>query len=162
MKFRQINEAFDWVLKGDNKADRTERLMEVARNNQVIVPVVKLGVGADKAEWNLPEGKPEVTKEETDIPEGMGETTLTLEWRRVRGFMDPASNVNKLPDWKREMNWVQILEGIHYKEAAILTAVKDVKLLEIYPKLEELLPGIGITEYTKPKKKRAPRKKSAA
>lgn len=162
MKFRQINEAFDWVLKGDNKADRTERLMVVARNNQVIVPVVKLGVGVDKHDWRLPEGRPETAKIEEDIPEGMGESTLTLEWRRIKGFIEEGSNMSNLPDWKREMVWLQILEGVHHKEADILTSMKDGTLLQIYPKLEELLPGIGITEYTKPKKKRAPRKKSAA
>lgn len=161
-KFRQINEALDWVMKGEDKKDRTERLIEVARGNQVIVPVVKLGVGADKAEWNLPEGRPERAKIQEDIPEGMGESTLTIEWRRVKGFIEEGSNMNKLPTWKREGVWLQILEGVHHKEADILTAVKDGTLLSIYPKLEELLGGIGITEYTKPKKKRAPKKKAAA
>ncbi len=162
MKFRQINEAFDWVLKGDNKEDRTQRLILIARHNQVIVPVVKLGVGADKHDWKLPEGRPEKAKIQDDIPDGMGESTLTLEWRRIKGFIEEGSNMNNLPDWKREMVWLQILEGVHHKEADILTAMKDNTLLQIYPKLEELLPGIGITEYTKPKKKRAPKKKTAA
>lgn len=162
MKFRQIDEAFDWVLKGEDKNTRVQRLMEAARSNQVLVPIVKLGTGADKADWNLPEGMPENVKLQEDIPEGMGETTLTLEWRRVQGFITEGANVNNVPDWKREGVWLQIIEGIHYKEARILTAVKDGTLLELYPNLEELLEGIGITEYTKPTKKRAPRKKKAA
>lgn len=162
MRFRQIDEAFDWVLKGQDKKERTQRLMDAARSNQVLVPIVKLGVGADTAEWNLPEGRPEKAKIQDDIPEGMGETTLTLEWRRVKGFIEEGSNMNKLPTWKREAVWLQILEGVHHKEADILTAVKDGTLLSLYPQLEELLEGIGITEYTKPKKKRAPRKKAAA
>lgn len=162
MKFRQIDEAFDWVFKGEDKEVRTQRLIDIARSNQVIVPIVKIGTGVDEITWNLPEGLPENVKLLDDIPEGMGETTLTLEWRRVLGFLDPNSNVNKVPQWKRENVWLQIIEGVHHKEAHILTAVKDATLLELYPQLEELLPGIGITEYKKPTKKKAPRKKKAA
>ena len=61
--------------------------------------------------------------------------------------------MNNLAPWKREQQWVNILEGVHHKEAKILTAVKDGKLLELYPALEKILPDIGITEYNKPKKK---------
>jgi hypothetical protein len=72
--------------------------------------------------------------------------------------------MNKLKDWKRETQWLQILEGVHHKEAKILTAVKDGVLLEIYPELENLMAPLGITEYNKPtpaKKKRTPRKKKS-
>jgi len=41
----------------------------------------------------------------------------------------------------------------------VLTAVKDGKLLDIYPKLEKMLPTLGITEYNKPKAKRKPKAK---
>ena len=60
---------------------------------------------------------------------------------------------------EQEMNWLQILEGVHPNEAKILTAVKDGNLLGLYPKLEKLMEPLGITEYNKPKKKRKPRKK---
>ena len=67
-----------------------------------------------------------------DIPDGMGETTLTLEWRRIKQFTDPAANVKNLPAWKQEMNWMSILEGMHHKEAELLTYVKDGQLLKLY------------------------------
>ena len=82
-----------------------------------------------------------------------------MEWRRIKQFVDPASNMKNLPTWKQEMNWLQILEGVHPNEAKILTAVKDGNLLGLYPKLEKLMETLGITEYNKPKKKRKPRKK---
>ena len=135
MKFRQINEAFDWVMKGDNKADRTARLMEIARNNQVIVPVVKLGVGADKLDWKLPEGRPEKAKIQEDIPEGMGESTLTLEWRRIKGFIEEGSNMSNLPDWKREMVWLQILEGVHQEHPLLLDGQRQLVLPLLLPAL---------------------------
>ena len=84
----------------------------------------------------------------------MGETTITLEFRRIKAFTDPQSNMKNLPAWKQEMNWLSIMEGIHHKEAEFMTAVKDVELLNLYPKLEAILPDLGITEYVKPKKKR--------
>ena len=151
-KFRQVNEGLDWVFEARGKKKQIERLKELAAQNQTIVPLVRLGVGAEQAEWGLPEGMPESTKIQDDIPDGMGETTLTLEWRRIKQFTDPAANVKNLPAWKQEMNWMSILEGIHHKEAELITHVKDQQLLKLYPKLEGLLKDLGITEYSKPKK----------
>tara|TARA_B110000967_G_scaffold209657_1_gene266899 strand:- start:2683 stop:3189 length:507 start_codon:yes stop_codon:yes gene_type:complete len=162
MKFRQADEAFDWVLKADGVAAQIDRLKQWAKTNQTAVPLVRWGVGAEKQTWGLPDGEPESIKKQTDIPEGMGDTSIQMEWRRIKAFVDPNGNMQKIVDWKREMNWCQILEGMHHKEAVVLTAVKDGKLLDLYPTLEALLPGLGITEYNKPipvKKKRATKKK---
>jgi len=158
-KFRQLDEAFDWVFEAKKKDDQVERLKAIAARNQTIVPLVRWGVGAEQVDWGLPEGLPESTKIKDDIPEGMGETTLTLEFRRIKQFTDPNANIKNLPAWKQEMNWMSILEGVHHKEAAIMTAVKDATLLNLYPKLEGILGKIGIEEYVKPKKKRATKKK---
>ena len=160
-RWRQVNEGLDWVVEAKKPEEQVARLKEWASSNQALVPIIRHGVGAEKAEWGIPEGMPETAKIQDDIPEGMGETTLTLEWRRVKNFFDPNSSLKKLPLWKQEMNWLQILEGIHHKEAAILTAVKDGTLLQLYPTLEKCLPLLGIEEYNKPvKKKRASKKKS--
>ncbi len=160
MKFRQADEGFKWVFEGDSADDQVARLKQWAGTNQTLVPLVRIGVGAEKPDWRLPEGQPETAKIDENTPDGMGQTTIQLEWRRVKQFFDPASNMNNLPDWKREMNWMQILEGVHPAEAKILTAVKDGTLLEVYPQLESLLPILGIEEYNKPAKpKRKPRKK---
>jgi len=159
-KFRQANEGFDWVFEVNGKDEQIARLKEWASTNQTVVPLVRIGVGAEKVEWGLPEGMPETVKLEKDLPEGMGDTTIQMEWRRINTFMNPEGNLRNLPTWKQEMNWLQILEGLHYKEAAVLTAVKDGTLLKLYPKLEKLLKDLGITEYNKPVKKT--RKKKAA
>ena len=156
--FRQVDEGFKWVFEAAKPEEQVERLKTWASKNQAVVPMVRLGVGAEKADWRLPEGMPETTKIQDDIPEGMGETTLTLEWRRVKQFIDPNSNMNNLPDWKREQQWVNILEGIHVVESKILTAVKDGALLKLYPKLEKCLPILGIEEYNKPVPKKSRKK----
>jgi hypothetical protein len=159
-KFRQANEGFDWVFEVKGKDEQIARLKEWASTNQTVVPLVRIGVGAEKVEWGLPEGMPETVKLEKDLPEGMGDTTIQMEWRRINTFMNPEGNLRNLPTWKQEMNWLQIIEGLHYKEAAVLTAVKDGTLLKLYPKLEKLLKDLGITEYNKPVKKT--RKKATA
>ena len=159
--FRQINEGFKWVFEEKKPDDQVSRLKQWAAKNQAVVPIVRMGVGAEKPDWGLPEGMPETTKIHDDIPEGMGESTLTIEWRRVKQFIDPNSNMNNLPTWKREQQWVNILEGIISSEAKILTAVKDGTLLKLYPKLEKCLPILGIEEYNKPVKKTAKKKASS-
>jgi hypothetical protein len=152
-KFRQVNEAFDWVFEPRSKKEQVDRLKEVASVNQTIVPFVRWGVGAEQPDWGVPEGEPDRTKIEDDIPDGMGETTLTLEFRRIKQFTDPNANIKNLPPWKQEMNWMNILEGVHHKEAQFITAVKDQELIRLYPKLEGILKDLGITDYVKPKKK---------
>ena len=159
--FRQINDGFKWVFEEKKPEGQVARLKEWGAKNQAVVPIVRMGVGAEKPDWRLPEGLPETTKLEDDIPEGMGETTLTLEWRRVRQFVDPNSNMSNLPDWKREQQWVNILEGIIAAEAKILTSVKDGTLLKLYPKLEKCLPLLGIEEYNKPRPKPKTAKKAS-
>lgn len=162
MKHRQMDEGFDWVFKAEGVDAQIVRLKEWAKVNQAVVPVVRIGVGAEKPVWDLPEGMPEVgVKIQEDIPEGMGETTIQLEWRRVKAFITPGSNMNNLPPVKREQQWLNILEGVHHKEAKLLTAVKDGKLLEMYPQLEALLEPLGITEYNKPTKAKPKRKAGA-
>ena len=152
-KFRQANEGFEWVFEGKDKEEQITRLKQWASTNQTVVPMVRMGVGADKVEWGLPTGMPETTKIDKDLPEGMGDTTIQMEWRRINTFLNPKGNLRNLPAWKQEMNWMQILEGLHHKEAAVLTAMKDGTLLKLYPKLEKLLKDLGITDYNKPVKK---------
>mgnify|MGYP001456573605 CR=1 FL=1 len=65
-KFRQVNEALDWVFEAPKK-DQVDRLKTIAKKNQTIVPFVRWGVGAEKVEWGLPEGMPETTKIKDDI-----------------------------------------------------------------------------------------------
>tara|TARA_B100000029_G_scaffold505973_1_gene587836 strand:- start:432 stop:986 length:555 start_codon:yes stop_codon:yes gene_type:complete len=146
-KFRQVNEGLDWVFQGKGKKEQIDRLKELAANNQTIVPLVRWGVGAEIIDWGLPEGMPDGNKIQDDIPDGMGETTILLEWRRIKSFTDPESNMKNLPQWKQEMSWLQILEGVHHKEADLLTHVKDRALIVLYPKLEGLLKDLGITKY---------------
>ena len=158
-KFRQIDEGLTWVLEAKSVDDQVGRLKDWASSTQCLVPVVRIGVGAEKVDFGIPEGMPATVKIKEDIPEGMGNTTINLEWRRISGFINPNAPIHNISQAKRESVWVQILEGLHHAEAKVLTAVKDGKLLDIYPTLEKMLPTLGITEYNKPKAKRKPKAK---
>jgi hypothetical protein len=157
-KFRQVDEGFTWVFAVSSVDEQVSRLKQWAKTTQCLVPLVRHGVGAEKADWQLPEGMPDTVKVEGDIPLGMGETTINHEWRRISTFFTPGSPIHNVSQTRREAVWVQILEGVHHKEASILTAVKDGKLLEIYPELEKLMEPLGITEYNKPVKAKAKRR----
>ena len=80
MKFRQTDEGFDWVLEGESVDEQVERLKSWAKTNQTLVPLVRMGVGAEKVDWRLPDGMPETVKIDEDTPDGMGSTTIQLEW----------------------------------------------------------------------------------
>jgi len=153
-KFRQADEGFKYVFEVSKVDEQVSRLKEWAAVNQTVVPMVRWGVQADKADWGLPEGMPELTKLEEDLPGGLAPTTILMEWRRVKMFTEPTANVKNLPKWKQEQTWLQVLEGVHPREAEILTAVKDGTLLNLYPKLEKLMKPLGIDNYVKPKKTR--------
>ena len=116
MKFRQMDEGFEWVFKAETADEQVTRLKQWAGTNQALVPLVRIGVGAENPDWRLPDGMPDTVKIDEEMPDGMGSTTIQLEWRRIKQFFDPESNMNNLPDWKREMNWLQILEGLHHTD----------------------------------------------
>ena len=45
-KFRQLNEAFDWVFEAPKK-EQVDRLKAIAKKNQTIVPFTRWGVCAE-------------------------------------------------------------------------------------------------------------------
>ena len=62
VKFRQLDEAFDWAIKGDGVEEQVHRLKVLAKSNQTVIPVFRIGVGAEKHDWGIPEGIPDVAK----------------------------------------------------------------------------------------------------
>jgi len=86
-----------------------------------------------KIEWALPEG--DVPYTVNDAPEGTEHTLLQKEVRRLYHFIkggNPALNQNK-----REMMFVQMLEGLHKDEAELLIAAKDKTLHRKYKGLSD-------------------------
>ena len=76
----------------------------------------------------LPEGSPPYVPNEA--PEGTEHTSLSTEhaklYHYIKGGNDPLQNT------RREMMFVQLLEGLHQNEAELLINTKDKKLHQVY------------------------------
>jgi len=91
----------------------------------------------------LPEGAPPFKRDDR-TPDGYSETNLFTEFRRMYIWLRHDVNVSKV---KREQLWIQMLEGIHWKEADLLNHMKDKNLTKLYKSLtyelvSEAFPGM--------------------
>ncbi len=71
----------------------------------------------------LPEGK--VPYKPNDAPEETEHTKLIQEYRKLYLFFKGGANISQA---RRETLFIQLLEGLHAKEAEVLTLVKDKKI----------------------------------
>ena len=79
-------------------------------------------------EWALPEGEVPYTRNEA--PEGTEHASLSYESRKLYHFIKGGNP--QITQNKRETMFVQMLEGLHESEAAVLVAAKDKKLHQVY------------------------------
>ena len=77
----------------------------------------------------LPEGKPPYR--EDDAPEGYTRSSIQHKCKQFAYFVKGGPGEN-LPAYKRERMFIEILEGVHPKEAEIVIAMKDKSLNKIY------------------------------
>ena len=80
----------------------------------------------------LPEGEPPF-KKDTSIPDGYSDTNLYVEFRRFYIWLNP-SNLTKI---RKEALFVQLLEGLHWKESEVVCLAKDRQLSKKYKSLTE-------------------------
>lgn len=76
-----------------------------------------------KVESAVPVG--EVPYTPNDAPAGTEHTRLIHEWKKFNHFVKGVSN---LPQTKREVMFIQVLESLHHSEAELLCIVKDKQL----------------------------------
>ena len=81
-----------------------------------------------KIKWALPYG--EVPFIPNDAPEGTEHNVLSYEARKLYHYIEGGNN--QLSQNKREMMFVQLLEGLHPDEAEIVVAAKDKVLHQKY------------------------------
>jgi len=91
----------------------------------------------------LPEGAPPFKRDDR-TPDGYSETNLYTEFRRMYIWLRPDANVSKA---RREQLWIQMLEGIHWKEADLLNYMKDKNIGKLYKSItydlvSEAFPGM--------------------
>ena len=112
---------------------------------------------------DLPLGEPPF-KKDTTVPEGYSESNLFVEHRRFYIWLDPTKNINK---FRKESLFIQMLEGLHWKEAELVCLAKDKKIDTKYKTVTwdlvndafpNLLPADSKKEKEKEKKVTSPKK----
>ena len=138
----QINEKLDWIIAGETLEEKVFRARAVSQMDPTFPNFIRMACIDEEQIVGLPEGIPEKVNAEDDLPDGIAFTTLRQEIRRVRNFRK-GTEVQNLSAMKRENLWLQLLEGIHWKEQEILTQIKDRTLFYAYPELFDIMEALG-------------------
>ena len=125
-----ISEILEKVSKVKSKKEKGSLLQQY--NHPSLRMVIKSSFDP-KIEWALPEGDVPYTRNEA--PEGTEHSSLSYESRKLYHFIKGGNN--QISQNKREMMFVQLLEGLHESEAAVLVAAKDKKLHQVYKGLSK-------------------------
>ena len=125
-----ISDILEKVSKVKTKKEKVTILQQY--NHDALRMVIKSSFDP-KIEWALPDGDVPYTR--NDAPEGTEHSSLSYESRKLYHFIKGADN--QISQNKRETMFVQMLEGLHESEAAVLVAAKDKKLHQMYKGLSK-------------------------
>ena len=125
-----ISEILEKVSKAKTKKEKVDILQK--NDHQSLRMVIKSSFDP-KIEWVLPDGDVPFTRNEA--PEGTEHSSLSYESRKLYHFIKGGDN--RITQNKREAMFVQMLEGLHESEAAVLVAAKDKKLHQVYKGLSK-------------------------
>ena len=122
------------VLTKVNNAKTKDKKIAVLKENdtEALRMVIKSSFDP-KIKWVLPEGN--VPFKPNDAPDGTEHTLLSQEARRLYHFIEGADN--QTPRMRKETMFIQMLEGLHKDEAAVLCYAKDKILHQKYKGLSD-------------------------
>ncbi len=120
-----FSEVLTKVGKLKTKKQKVEYLKQ---NNSDALRMVLKSSFDPKIVWQLPEGP--VPFSPNEAPEGTEHTVLASEARKLYNFIQGGNNA--LTQNKREMMFVQMLEGLHESEAFMIVDAKDKILHKTY------------------------------
>ena len=123
-----IHESFELVSEQRTKAKRVEILKEYRDDS---VTAVLIWNYDERVQSAVPDGQ--VPYKENEVPVGTDHTSLRREWKTLYHFIKGGNP--SLSNLRRETMFVQLLEGLHPKEAEIICLVKDKELESVYPKV---------------------------
>ena len=123
-----IHEILELVGEQRSKAKRIEILREYRDDSLTAVLIWNFD---ERVKSAVPEGQ--VPYEPNDVPVGTDHTSLRREWKTLYHFIRGGNPT--LSNLRRETMFVQLLEGLHPKEAEIICLVKDKDLESVYPKV---------------------------
>jgi hypothetical protein len=153
-----LNEKLDYIAKGETLEQQVKCAKEIAKLDVTFAPLMRMAVIVEEKITGIPTGMPETYKPDNNIPDGIANTTARQEFRRIKNFL-PNGSMQKVPSHKREISWIQMLEGMHWKEANVLVHIKDQSLLQVYPNMREVLTTLGAKINIKETTQETPKKK---
>ena len=125
-----MSEVLEKVGKLKTKKQKVSHLQD---NNTASLRMVLKSSFDPKIVWQLPEGP--VPYKPNEAPEGTEHTMLAAEASKLFHYIKGGNNA--LTQTKRETMFVQLLEGLHKDEAAILVAAKDKSLHKMFKGLSD-------------------------
>ena len=125
-----FSEILDKVHKAKTKDAKVEILKKF--DNQSLRMVIKSSFDP-KIVWELPVG--DVPFKPNDAPAGTEHTRLASEAKKLYHYIKGGDN--DTPKYKKELMFVQLLEGLHETEAKLIINAKDKKLHQVYKGLSK-------------------------
>ena len=123
-----IHEILELVSEQRTKAKRVEILQEYRDDSLTAILIWNFD---ERVQSAVPDGQ--VPYKENEVPVGTDHTSLRREWKQLYHFIKGGND--SLSSLRRESMFIQLLEGLHPKEAEIICLVKDKELEEVYPKV---------------------------
>ena len=125
-----FSEILDKVHKAKTKDAKVEILKKF--DNQSLRMVIKSSFDP-KIVWELRVG--DVPFNPNDAPAGTEHTRLASEAKKLYHYIKGGDN--DTPKYKKELMFVQLLEGLHETEAKLVINAKDKKLHQVYKGLSK-------------------------
>ena len=120
-----IHEVLELVSKQRTKAKKVDVLREYRDDSLTAILIWNFDETVESA---IPQG--DVPFKSNDVPVGTDHTSLRREWRQLYHFVKGGNS--SLSGLRRETMFIQMLEGLHPKEAEIVCLTKDKRLTESY------------------------------
>ena len=134
-----MSEILELVHKQRTKAKKVQVLKQYRDDALTAVLIWNFDPSVTSA---LPDG--DVPYTPNDVPEGTDHTSLRREWKNLYHFIKGGND--ELSGLRRESMFVQMLEGLHPKEADLICLVKDKRLTTkykvTYDQVKEAYPDI--------------------
>ena len=134
-----LHEILDLVNEQKTKAKKVSVLREYRDDSLTAILIWQFD---DSVHSAMPEGQ--VPYKPNEVPVGTDHTSLRREWKTLYHFIRGGNDT--LNNLRRETMFVQMLEGLHPKEAEIICLVKDKRLTDVYnvtrAQVEEAYPDI--------------------
>jgi len=121
------------LIKVNNAKDKPKKIEVLKQNDSLPLRQVLKGAFDPKIEWDLPPGNPPY--QVNDAPAGTEHTTLYTEAKKLWHFVKGADEA--LSKTKKEIMFIQMLEGLHKDDAELMIAVKEKELNKRYKGLTD-------------------------